>query len=187
MEIKLNDTMKLPSGKDRSIFDTAIPGQSLTKTPNIYPWDKPPMMNTPDEAMNYFIDKFDNDANAEKLLSLIDSQIPVSVIADSLLLAGFAEGVFNPDVAILTAEDLTMLLMKIAEDANIEYKIIPNQDSVIDEGLEKIAEFKKDKTDFQKATTQSPSERLAEETPEEEIQEQPMEQPQGLMARQEIV
>ena len=75
----------------------------------------------------------------------------------------------------------------IAEDAGIEYKVIPNQDSAIDEGLQKIAEFKKDKTDFQKATTQSPSERLAEETPEEEIQEQPMEQPQGLMARQEIV
>ena len=89
MEIQLNDTMKLPSGKERSMFDTAIPGQSLTKTPNLYPWDKPPMLNTPDEAMNYFIDKFDNDANAEKLLSLIDSQIPVSVIADSLLLAGF--------------------------------------------------------------------------------------------------
>ena len=134
-----------------------------------------------------FIDKFDNDANAEKLLSLIDSQIPVSVIVDSLLLAGFSEGVFNPDIAILTAEDLTMLLMKIAEDAGIEYKVIPNQDSAIDEGLQKIAEFKKDKTDFQKATTQSPSERIETEMPEEEIEEQPMEQPQGLMARQEMV
>ena len=41
MEIQLNDTMKLPSGKERSMFDTAIPGQSLTKTPNIYHWDKP--------------------------------------------------------------------------------------------------------------------------------------------------
>lgn len=184
MEIKLNDTMKLPSGKERSMFDTAIPGQSLTKTPGIYPWDKPPMLNTPDEVMDYFIDKFDDDANAEKLLSLVDSQIPIATIVDSLLLAGFAEGLLNPDVAILSGEDLTMLVMNLAEQAGVEYKVIPNQDSMIDEGLQRIAEFKKDKVDFEKASIQSFEDRMKDDTPEEPIEQQPQ---TGLMARQEAV
>ena len=185
MEIKFNDTMKLPSGKERSMFDTAIPGQSLTRNPGIYPWDKPPLLNTPDEVMDYFIDKFEADANAEKLLSLVDSQIPVATIVDSLLLAGFAEGLLNPDVAILSGEDLTMLIMNLAEKAGVEYKVIPNQDSMIDEGLERIAEFKKDKTDFEKASVQSFEDRMKEDMPEE-----PMDEPQpqsGLMARQETM
>ena len=105
MDIQLKDTMTLPSGKERSSFDTAIPGQSLTKTPGIYPWDKPPMLNTPDEAMDYFMDKFEQDDTADKLLSLVDAQIPISTIVDSLLLAGFSEGLMNPDVAILTGEE----------------------------------------------------------------------------------
>lgn len=180
MDIQLNDTMKLPSGKERSSFDTAIPGQSLTKTPGIYPWDKPAMLNTPDEVMDYFMDKFEEDAMADKLLSLVDAQIPIATIVDSLLLAGFSEGLMTPDTAILVGEDLTMLIMHLAEQAEVDYKVIKNQDSMIDKGLQQIAQFKKDKVEFETESMKGFSDRMKEDTTEE----LPMEQPQGLMARQ---
>jgi len=179
MNIELKDTMKLPSGKERSSFDTAIPGQSLTKTPGIYPWDKPPMLNTPDEAMDYFMDKFEQDDVADKLLSLVDAQVPISTIVDSLLLAGFSEGLMNPDVAILTGEDLTMLIMHLAEQAGVEYTVVKNQDSLIDKGLQQIAEFKKDKTDFESESTKD----IFDVSPKE-IERPPLPQPQGLMSKQ---
>ena len=180
MDIQLKDTMKLPSGKERSSFDTAIPGQSLTKTPGIYPWDKPPMLNTPDEAMDYFMDKFEQDDTADKLLSLVDAQIPISTIVDSLLLAGFSEGLMNPDVAILTGEDLTMLIMHLAEQAGVEYTVVKDQNSMIDKGLQQIAEFKKEKTEFDANSIKGFSDRMKEDMPEEP----PMEKPRGLMAKQ---
>jgi hypothetical protein len=180
MDIQLKDTMTLPSGKERSSFDTAIPGQSLTKTPGIYPWDKPPMLNTPDEAMDYFMDKFEQDDVADKLLSLVDAQIPISTIVDSLLLAGFSEGLMNPDVAILTGEDLTMLIMHLAEQAGVEYTVVKDQNSMIDKGLQQIAEFKKEKTEFDANSIKGFSDRMKEDMPEEP----PMEKPTGLMAKQ---
>ena len=181
MNIQLKDTMELPSGKERSSFDTAIPGQSLTKTPGIYPWDKPPMLNTPDEVMDYFIDKFEQDEVADKLLSLVDAQIPISTIVDSLLLAGFSEGLMNPDVAILAGEDLTMLIMHLAEQANVEYTVIKDQDSMIDKGLQQIAEFKKEKEEFNTNSMKGFSDRMKEDIPEEPPME---EKPTGLMAKQ---
>ena len=180
MDIQLNDTMALPSGKERSSFDTAIPGQSLTKTPGIYPWDKPAMLNTPDEVMDYFMYKFEDDATADKLISLVDAQIPIATIVDSLLLAGFSEGLMTPDTAILVGEDLTMLLMHLSEQAGVDYKVIKNQDSMIDKGLQQIAQFKKDKGDFEAESVKGFSDRMKEDNTEE----LPMEQPQGLMAKQ---
>ena len=180
MDIELNDTMNLPSGKERSAFDTAIPGQSLTKTPGQYPWDKPSMLNTPDEVMDYFMDKFEDDATADKLLSLIDAQIPIATIVDSLLLAGFSEGLLTPDTAILVGEDLTMLLMHLAEQAGVEYTVIKNQDSMIDKGLQQIADMKKTKKEFDKSSVQDDMD-IEEEEP------MPPPAPQGLMAKQEMM
>ena len=181
MDIKLTDTMKLPSGKERSSFDTAVPGQSLTKTPGIYPWDKPPMLNSPDEVMDYFIDKFEDDAMADKWLSLVDTQVPISTIVDSLLLAGFSEGLMNPDVALLSGEDLTMLIMHLAEQAGVEYKVVKDQDSMIDKGLQEIADLKQQKVEFETNSMKSFSDRMKEDMPDEEP---PMEKPTGLMAKQ---
>ena len=144
MDIQLNDTMALPSGKERSSFDTAIPGQS------------------------------------DKLISLVDAQIPIATIVDSLLLAGFSEGLMTPDTAILVGEDLTMLIMHLSEQAGVDYKVIKNQDSMIDKGLQQIAQFKKDKGDFEAESVKGFSDRMKEDNTEE----LPMEQPQGLMAKQ---
>jgi hypothetical protein len=86
----------------------------------------------------------------------------------------------TPDTAILVGEDLTMLIMHLAEQAEVDYKVIKNQDSMIDKGLQQIAQFKKDKVDFETESMKGFSDRMKEDATEE----LPMEQPQGLMARQ---
>ena len=92
MDINLTDTTKMPSGKERSMFDAPIPGQSLTKNPGIYPWDKPAKFNTTDEDLVYYIDRIDDDANGAELLSLMQTGLPIATLVDSMLLAGFSEG-----------------------------------------------------------------------------------------------
>jgi hypothetical protein len=105
--------------------------------------------------------------------------VPISTIVDSLLLAGFSEGLMNPDVAILTGEDLTMLIMHLAEQADVKYTVVKNQDSLIDKGLQQIAEFKKDKTDFESESTKD----IFDVAPKK-IERPPLPQPQGLMSKQ---
>ena len=103
MDLQLTDKLTMPSGKERSVFDTAIPGQSWAKEPGSVPWETPPMLNNAEEVMDYFMDKFSDEEAGKQLISLLKMEIPVSTVVDSMLLAGFSEGLFSLDVAILAA------------------------------------------------------------------------------------
>jgi len=179
MDLELTDNLTMPSGAERSAFDTAIPGQSWTKEPGSVPWEKPPMLNTADEAMDYFMDKFSDEEAGKQLISLLKMEIPVSTIVDSMLLAGFSEGLFSPDVAILLAEDLSMLIMHLGNSAGVKYKLTDKEGEVdVQDALHEIAKMKTEKEAFEK-------DMMPEKEPEEEIVEDVA--PAGLMARQEIV
>jgi hypothetical protein len=121
--IEISENLVLPSGKEKSRFDVAIPGQSLTKEPKSYPWESPPMFTTNDEVMNYYFDKFDNDETLFGLFAMLESGIPVTTIVTSMIMHGFSEGIYTPDLGILVGEELGMLIMAIAEEAGIDYKI----------------------------------------------------------------
>ena len=176
MDIQLKDTMTLPSGKERSVFDTTIPGQSFTANPGIYPWDSPPLLNSSDEVVQFFSEKFDNESAATQLLTLLETDISVSTIVDSLLLAGFAEGLFNPDVAVLAAEDLILLITYLGKEAGLDPKIVDEQEGTVSDALQKIATLKESKKEFAdyNAGIEPPTE---EETTEEEALQK------GLMAK----
>ena len=176
MTRQLEDKITLPSGVQRSKFDTSIPGQSWTKTPGMYPWDKPPRLNTPDEAMDYFIEKLSDDKIAEQLIGLLSMDVSVATIVDSMMLTAFAEGLFTPDVAILTTEDLSMLIMHLANKAGIDYKPVDNEEEIdVQDAFHQLAELKRAKE----------SGGITMPTP---VAEEPKEPPaQGIMARQETM
>ena len=121
--IELSEKITLPSGREKSMFDTAIPGQSLTKAPKSYPWESPPRMTTADEAMDYYFNRFDDEEVLFNLFALLEAKVPVAKIVDTMLLHGFSEGLYTPEIAILIAEDLMMTLALIAEQADIEYDL----------------------------------------------------------------
>ena len=54
---------------------------------------------------------------------MLESDIPVTTIVTSMIMHGFAEGIYSPDVGILVGEELAMLIMAIAQEAGIDYKI----------------------------------------------------------------
>jgi len=121
--IELSENLTLPSGKEKSRFDVAIPGQSLTKEPKSYPWESPAMFTTNDEVMEFYFDKFENDDTLFGLFAMLESDIPVTTIVTSMIMHGFSEGMYTPDLGILVAEELGMLIMAVAEEAEIDYKV----------------------------------------------------------------
>ena len=121
--MEFSDTVIMPSGKERSRFDAAIPGQSLTKPPKSYPWESPPRFTTPDEAMDFYFERFEDEETLFNLFALLEAKVPVAKVVDSMLLHGFSDGLYSPDLAILIAEDLMMTLAVIANEANIEYEL----------------------------------------------------------------
>ena len=123
MEAEFNEELRMPSGRTRSMFEAPVPGQSLTKEPGKYPWESPPQFNNIDEAMNHYMNRFQDEKVMFNLFSLMEAKVPVTSIAESMILHGFAEGLYNPDVGMLVANDLMEILVAMAEEAEIPYEL----------------------------------------------------------------
>ena len=121
--LNIPENLTMPSGKERSRFDVTVPGQSLTKPPKQYPWESPPRFSTPDEVMEFYLDRFGEEEVLFNLFAMLESKIPVSTIVNSMVMSGFAEGMYSPDLAILIAEELAMLVVIVAEEADIDYEL----------------------------------------------------------------
>jgi hypothetical protein len=57
------------------------------------------------------------------LFALLEAKVPLAKLVDVMILHGFSEGLYTPDIAILIAEDLMMTIALIAEQAGIDYDL----------------------------------------------------------------
>lgn len=102
-------------------FDAGpIPGQSLTKPPGSYPFEQPPMFSTPEEAFESLVTALSEPKATDRLLNMMELGMPVYSLVYTLLMSGFAEGKWTPDVAMLMAEPLSHLMFRLAKDAGIQ-------------------------------------------------------------------
>jgi hypothetical protein len=156
-------------------FSRPIPGQSLTHELRARPWQNPPQFSTVEESMDWYLDRFDNPELVQELLSIIESGIPLSTIANSMQLGAVLQGVHSIDVGVLVLPILIEIMKTLAEKTDTKYVMgdEPEEsdrasDAVLDSALSKI-----------KGMTVEDMPEEEEDMMEEEIQEEPM----GLMAR----
>ena len=64
----------------------AVPGQSLTDYPKNYPWERPPEMTDPNEAIKFHIDRIADEDVIDNVLDLLEFGIPAKTLAKSCLL-----------------------------------------------------------------------------------------------------
>ena len=114
-------------------FSKPIPGQSLTNDPdNPYPWESPPEFVNVNTAIDSIVMNILSDE--EKLANIIEvlasGEIPIAGIAQIILEDGFRKGKYNPDLMLLLAEPLMVVLMALAERAGIrDYEIYQGEGS----------------------------------------------------------
>ena len=114
-------------------FNKPVPGQSLTNDPdNPYPWESPPEFVNVNTAIDSIVMNILSDE--EKLANIIEvlasGEIPIAGIAQIILEDGFRKGKYNPDLMLLLAEPLMVVLMALAERAGIrDYEIYQGEGS----------------------------------------------------------
>lgn len=166
--------MALP---DEVPFVAPIPGESLTAPLGGRPWQTPPQFTTVEEAMEYYIPRFEDDDVVDQLIDVLELGIPVTTVANSIQLSSVMEGKHSVDVGMLLLPILVELIMMVADSRGIEYST----------GMDKEKELKSSKIARamkirkEKAGTEEP----VEETVEQETEEAESEEPKGLMARRE--
>lgn len=114
---------------DYDPFAAPIPGQSLTNSPdNPMPFETPvENVNVNGMVENMFLNLTKED-NIEEVLSLLRSDIPVEDVASTLIFETFRTGKATPDLMLLMLEPVMYMLISIADWADIDVTIYPEED-----------------------------------------------------------
>jgi hypothetical protein len=137
---------------EQTAFEAPIPGQSLTNSPeNNYAWEKPPEMVDLNTARQKIFLNLLEPKNLEEVQKLMINEVPVDAIAQTVLVEGFRQGKFNPDLALQLLEPTMYMLLAIAEKSGIEPTLDAEGDED-DEDLdaEEAAQVKADSKTFMK-------------------------------------
>ena len=159
-------------------FDAPIPGQSLTDTPGNYPWEHSPNVTKVEDAMMYLTERFTEEENAQNLVSMLKAGVPVEAIARVVLFAGFTEGKWSVDLAILIGEPLMKLIAAIGSRLGLkEMYISMKRKKKTNLGDEMIVRNEVSKS----------MEDIEEELSEKEDTEEKESMPIGLMSKEEEI
>ncbi len=117
------------------LLKAPIPGQSLTDEPKNYPWENPPEITDPEEAIAMHMSKFNDPEVIDNMLDLLDVGFPVRALAESILTTSVAAGWHSIDVSLIIAPFIHEHIISMANEAGISYV----------EGFEKDEEAEQEK------------------------------------------
>ena len=174
-------------------FNAPIAGQSLTAELGGRPWQQAPQYKTVDEAIEYYLDKMASEEFTDQLVDVLEMDVPVTTLANSIQLAGVMDGKHTVDVGMLVMPLIMEMIMLVGDMADVKYDSgmeNPNKGKTRSTLIESV-KMKLQRELNKKDSMLFSKEELGEDTSEEEEQEEPMmeestieqEEPKGLMAR----
>tara|TARA_R110001592_G_scaffold182316_1_gene425508 strand:- start:5515 stop:6018 length:504 start_codon:yes stop_codon:yes gene_type:complete len=156
-------------------FDAPVPGTGMTHELGGRPWQQPPQYTTIDDVAQLYVAQMQDDVFMENTLNLLETKMPVTMIANALQTSNVMNGVHSIDVGVLALPIIMEMIMLIADTEGIEYVT----------GTERNIEAELQDSSIQAAIQQVEDEgKMARE--EEPMEEQEMVEdtmPTGLMAR----
>jgi len=102
-------------------FDAPIPGQSLTAELGARPWQSKPQYPTVDEAIDYYMERMSSEEFMIQLADVLESGVPVTILANTIQMAGVMEGKHTIDVGMLVLPMLMEMIMMVGDSAGVKY------------------------------------------------------------------
>ena len=155
------------------MFDAPIPGMSLTHELGARPWQSPPQYTTVDEAVEYYLERMSTDEFMDQMADVLEINVPVTTLANTIQLAGVMDGKHTVDVGMLVMPLLMEMIMLIGDNAGVKY----------DSGLADVPD-NTTKDTLIEAVRKEMQQKIDESEEEPEVEEVKEEEPKsGLMAR----
>ena len=105
-------------------FKSVVPGQALTNSPDTpYPWEQPPAYTSVKEASMGIYEDLIEPANLEAILESLINGVSIATLSQAILIEGFRQGQFNPDLMLLLMEPIMYMIMALAEKFEIPYDL----------------------------------------------------------------
>lgn len=164
--------------QNEPLLDAPIPGQSLTAELGNRPWQQPSELKTLEDAVDYYIPRLGDPALMNKTLSIIESGVSLTSIAEIFTLSGTMEGKHNVDVAVLVSPVIVEFLKGLGDLAGIKYTIDADEEDKSDVSPLDMIEAEKE------LLKEEDVEELVTDTIQDNVEEtETIEEPKGLMAR----
>ena len=169
-------------------FERPIPGQSLTTEPKNAPYERPPEITDPIEALDAHINNLLKPGAMEDVLYFLEFGVDLVTMVQGILRSAVMEGIHSIDVSLIIAPVLHEYIKGFADAANLDY-----EEGFENEEQKKALSYKRDVARAKKLLDELREEEGEEvpttmeemtEEPEMELEveeEQPA--PTGLMAR----
>ena len=161
------------------MFNAPIPGQSLTTEPKGFPWERPPEITDPEEAIQMHLARIAKPEMLDGILDLIEvDDLDLKSITTGIMRGAVSKGMHSVDVALLIAP----VVHEFIKQGAIAFGLNP------DDGFEN----KEEKAEYAKARNSSLTKKMIKEMPrvvtKEELVVSPAEKvsakkPKGLMSR----
>ena len=177
------------------LSDRPVPGQSLTTTPKNMPYERPPEISDPDEALAVHLAKLSDADTLEDIMYLLEIDIDIQTVVEGITRSAVMAGIHSVDVSLIVQPTMHEFIRTAADALDVEYKT----------GFEKEdrSELRKDRAsalsnkklekmgiNIEETISQVDMEEV-KERPEEEAEEAMQdvtqaEKPKGLMAKESV-
>ena len=173
---------------NRPLLDAPISGQSLTAELGGRPWQQAPQHKTVDDAIEYYLDKMSSDEFTDQLVDVLEMDVPVTTLANTIQLAGVMEGKHTVDVGMLVMPLIMEMIMLVGDMADVKYDSgmeNPNKDKTRGTLIESVRMKLQRELDKKDSLLFDEDTELEEEQMDEtkEVIEEQTEEPKGLMTR----
>lgn len=123
--------------------DAPIPGESLIREPGNSPWERPPMIVKPEEAVAFYLEKFQDEERVDDTLFVLDQGMPVDVFVNTMTTGGVMNGIHSLDVATLIKPVLHEYFVGLAAKAGVQPKEFQSEDKKKKEKKRKLEQREK--------------------------------------------
>jgi hypothetical protein len=174
---------------NQPLLDAPIAGQHMVSELGGRPWQQAPQYTTVDEAIEYYLDRMSSEEFTDQLVDVLEMDVPVTTLANTIQMAGVMDGKHSIDVGMLVMPLLMEMIMLVGDMADVKYDSgmeNPNKGKTRDTMIESIRTKLEREIDAKEgmlfSENTSDEEQEEEETTDVEIED---EEPKGLMARRD--
>tara|TARA_R100001126_G_C4886052_1_gene182467 strand:+ start:1047 stop:1556 length:510 start_codon:yes stop_codon:yes gene_type:complete len=118
------------------LTDRPIPGQSLTTAPKSFPYERPPEVVNPLDALDLHFEKLNNPDAMKDISSVLQSGIDLVTLTEAQCRSAVAEGIHSVDISLLIAPCIHEYIKGIALATDTEFNE-GFEDKVSEEALDK--------------------------------------------------
>ena len=155
------------------VFDLPVPGMGMTHELGSRPWQQPAQYTNIDDVAQLYVAQMQDESFMEQALNLLETKMPVTMIANAMQTTNVMNGVHSIDLGVLALPIIMEMVMLIADTEGVDYVT----------GTERDIEAEVSSSSIEVATEKASDDGteiepdMMEEPQEEEVM------PAGLMAR----